>query len=114
MFDNPRYALYEAKYDVALANRMLDEKTEKVTVAGKCCESGDMLAVDVLLPPARPGDVLAVFTTGAYNYSMASNYNRNLVPPVVLVNGGESEYIVRPQSYEDLMARDEIPSWIKK
>jgi diaminopimelate decarboxylase len=114
MFENPRYALYDAKYEVALANRMSEEKTDKVTVAGKCCESGDMIAVDVMIPPAKPGDVLAVFTTGAYNYSMASNYNRNVVPPVVMVNGGESEYVVRPQSYEDLMARDEIPSWIKK
>jgi len=67
MFDNPRYALYEAKYEALLAGRMNDEKTETVTVAGKCCESGDMLVIDALLPPAKSGDVLAVLTTGAYN-----------------------------------------------
>ncbi len=111
MFDNPRYALYEAKYEASLVNRMLEEATETVTVAGKCCESGDVLVVDALLPPACPGDILAVFTTGAYNYSMASNYNRNVVPPVVLVKDGKSDYIVRPQTVEDVMARDTYPSW---
>ncbi len=111
MFDNPRYALYEAKYEAALAGRMLEKATEKVTVAGKCCESGDVLVVDAKLPPAKSGDVLAVFTTGAYNYSMASNYNRNAIPPVVLVKDGKADYIVRPQSVEDIMARDTYPFW---
>lgn len=114
MFDNPRYALYEAKYEALLAARMNDEKTETVTVAGKCCESGDMLVVDALLPPAKSGDLLAVLTTGAYNYSMASNYNRNAIPPVVLTNEGKAAYIVKPQSYADMMSRDELAPWLKK
>ena len=113
MFENPRYALYEAKYEAVLANRMNDEKTEVVTVAGKCCESGDILVESAKLPPAESGDLLAVLTTGAYNYSMAGNYNRNPVPPVVMVNKGMSDYIVRPQTYEDVMSRDALPAWLK-
>lgn len=113
MFENPRYALYEAKYEAVLANRMNDEKTEVVTVAGKCCESGDILVESAKLPLAESGDLLAVLTTGAYNYSMAGNYNRNPVPPVVMVNKGMSDYIVRPQTYEDVMSRDALPAWLK-
>lgn len=113
MFENPRYALYEAKYEAVLANRMNDEKTEVVTVAGKCCESGDILVESAKLPPAESGDLLVVLTTGAYNYSMAGNYNRNPVPPVVMVNKGMSDYIVRPQTYEDVMSRDALPAWLK-
>jgi diaminopimelate decarboxylase len=81
MFDNPRYALYQAKYSAVLANRANEEPTEKVTIAGKCCESGDLIAVDIMMPPANRGDILAVFSTGAYNYSMASNYNRKRRTP---------------------------------
>ena len=110
MFENPRVALYQSKYDAILANRALDPAEEKVTVAGKCCESGDILIDEIALPRARSGDILAVFTTGAYHYSMASNYNRNPVPPVVLVNEGQSDYIVMPQSYDDIIARDRIPA----
>ncbi len=110
MFENPRYALYQSKYDAAIADRANQPPAETVTVAGKCCESGDILIEDIRLPSVRSGDVLAVFTTGAYNYSMASNYNRNAVPPVVLVQNGESDYIVKPQSYEDIVARDAIPA----
>ena len=110
MFDNPRYALYQSKYDAILCNRALDKPEETVTVAGKCCESGDMLIESIKLPKVNHGDILAVFTTGAYNYSMASNYNRNAVPPVVLVNEGQSDYIVRPQTYDEIIARDVIPS----
>jgi len=113
MFDNPRYALYQSKYSVILANRANEECTEKVTIAGKCCESGDIIAVDVPLPEAHSGDILAVFTTGAYNYSMASNYNRNFIPPSVLVKDGQAEYIVKPQSYEDLTRNDVIPQRFK-
>ncbi len=113
MFDNPRYALYQSKYSVMLANRANEECTEKVTVAGKCCESGDIIAVDVPLPEAHSGDILAVLTTGAYNYSMASNYNRNFIPPSVLVKDGQAEYIVKPQSYEDLTRNDVIPQRLK-
>lgn len=114
MFDNPRFALYQAKYSAALANRMNEKADERVTIAGKCCESGDMLAVDVLLPKARRGDTLAVFSTGAYNYSMASNYNRNAVPPVVLVHEGKADLLVRPQTFEDLVRHDLIPRHLRK
>lgn len=106
MFENPRFALYQAKYDGVIANKASQAPCEVVTVAGKCCESGDMIINDVKLPVAESGDILAVFTTGAYNYSMASNYNRNPIPPVVLVNKGKSCYIVKPQTYEDIMSRD--------
>jgi len=114
MFDNPRYALYQSKYTALLANRANEPCTEKVTIAGKCCESGDLIAVDVSLPEAKSGDILAVLTTGAYNYSMASNYNRNFIPAAVLVNEGEAEYIIKPQTYEDLVRNDLIPDRLNK
>ncbi len=114
MFDNPRYALYQSKYTALLANRAAEPATEKVSIAGKCCESGDLIAVDVALPKANSGDVLAVLTTGAYNYSMASNYNRNFIPPAILVNCGKAEYIIKPQTYEDLTRNDCIPERLKK
>ena len=113
MFDNPRYALYQAKYSCILANRADQKPEETVTIAGKCCESGDIIIESANLPKAKPGDILAVFSTGAYNYSMASNYNRNLIPPMVLVNKGKAQYIVKPQTYEDLISRDVIPEWLK-
>lgn len=113
MFDNPRYALYQSKYTAILANRAAEEPTELVSIAGKCCESGDLIGVDFNLPKAKTGDILAVLSTGAYNYSMASNYNRNLIPPAVLVKDGRAEYIVRPQSYEDLVRNDVIPDRLK-
>lgn len=113
MFDNPRYCLYQAKYTAVLANRANETPCEYVSVAGKCCESGDLIGVNMNLPEAHTGDVLAVLSTGAYNYSMASNYNRNLVPPVVLVKNGKAEYIVRPQTYEDLTRNDIIPEYLK-
>ncbi len=110
MFDNPRYALYEAKYTPILANRATEVGTELVTIAGKCCESGDLIAVGVNLPKAERGDVLAVFSTGAYNYSMAMNYNRNLIPPCVFVKEGQADYVVKPQTYEDLTRNDVLPA----
>ncbi len=113
MFDNPRYALYESKYTAVLANRADEPCTETVTIAGKCCESGDLIAKDVALPKAKEGDILAVLSTGAYNYSMAMNYNRNKIPPCVLVKDGKGEYIVRPQTYEDLVRNDVIPERLK-
>ena len=109
MFDNPRYALYQSKYTVLLANRANDLCTEKVTIAGKCCESGDIIAPDAALPEAQSGDILAVLSTGAYNYSMASNYNRNAIPPAVLVKDGKADYIIKPQTYEDIVRNDVIP-----
>ena len=114
MFDNPRYALYQSKYTVLLANRANEACTEKVTIAGKCCESGDLIAVDVPLPEARRGDIAAVLSTGAYNYSMASNYNRNFIPPAILVHGGKAEYIVKPQTYDDLVRNDVVPDYLKQ
>lgn len=114
MFDNPRYALYESKYTAILANRANEECTEIVSIAGKCCESGDLIAVNVALPKAQSGDILAVLSTGAYNYSMAMNYNRNKIPPCVLVKDGKGEYIVKPQSYEDITRNDVIPTRLTK
>lgn len=106
MGDNPRYILYQAKYDMILANRVNEPATETVTVAGRCCESGDLLGENVPLAPAKPGDLLAVFATGAYNYSMASRYNRVGIPPVVMVKDGASRVIVRGESLEDLVRDD--------
>ena len=114
MFDNPRYALYESKYTPVLANRAKEECCEIVSIAGKCCESGDIIAVNVNLPKVNSGDILAILSTGAYNYSMAMNYNRNMIPPCILVNKGQAEYIVRPQSYEDLVRNDVIPERLQK
>lgn len=114
MFDNPRYALYQSKYTPILANRAKEEHTEIVSIAGKCCESGDIIAVDVKLPKAETGDILAILSTGAYNYSMAMNYNRNKIPPCVLVRDGKAEYIVRPQTYEDIVRNDVIPERLQK
>ncbi len=114
MFDNPRYALYESKYTALLANRADEEATELVTIAGKCCESGDIIAVNLPLPKAKSGDIVAVLSTGAYNYSMAMNYNRNKIPPCVLVHEGRGEYIVRPQTYEDIARNDVLPARLKK
>lgn len=112
MGDNPRFALYQAKYSAVVANNANAKPTQKVTLAGKCCESGDIVAT-VELPDVKRGDIIAVFTTGAYNYSMASNYNRNVIPPVILVKDGKADYIVRPQTVEDIMSRDVTPEWIK-
>ena len=106
MGDNPRYILYQAKYDMILANRVKEPATETVTVAGRCCESGDLLGENVPLAPAKPGDLLAVFATGAYNYSMASRYNRVGIPPVVMVKDGASRVIVRGENLEDLVRND--------
>ncbi len=106
MTDNPRLALYGAKYETALALRMQDEPTEKVSIAGKCCESGDMLVWDTLLPEARTGDLLAIACTGAYNYSMASNYNRLLRPAAVLVKEGSARLLIKRETTEDLCRLD--------
>lgn len=114
MFDNPRYCLYQSKYTAILANRADEQPTEIVSIAGKCCESGDLIGTEFNLPQANAGDLIAVFSTGAYNYSMASNYNRNFIPPAVLVKDGKAEYIIKPQTYEDLVRNDELPSYLKK
>ena len=84
-----------------------------VTIAGKCCESGDILIKDLKLPSASPGDLLAVFTTGAYHYSMSSNYNRLSRPAVVLVNQGKDDLIVKRETYADIVRNDTKPEWFK-
>ncbi|WP_379129027.1 diaminopimelate decarboxylase [Paenibacillus sp. sgz500958] len=114
MTDNPRPALYESKYEALLANRATEEATETVSIAGKCCESGDMLIWDVELPEAESGDLLAVACTGAYNYSMASNYNRIRRPAVVFVQNGRSDLVVRRESHSDIIANDIVPERIAK
>ena len=113
MFDNPRYALYQSKYSAVLANRADEKPTETVSIAGKCCESGDLIGTQFDLPKANSGDIIAVLSTGAYNYSMASNYNRNFIPAAILVKDGVAEYIVKPQTYEDLVRNDVIPARLK-
>lgn len=106
MADNPRYALYKAKYEAMLANKMNEEANTTYTVAGKCCESGDMLVMDAQLPKAEQGDLLLVSSTGAYNYSMSSNYNRLPKLPVVFVKDGTSRLVVKGETLEDLIRQD--------
>jgi diaminopimelate decarboxylase len=106
MTDNIRPALYRAEYECALANRMEEKAEDVVTVAGKCCESGDILLNDISIPVANSGDILAVFTTGAYGYSMSSNYNKIPKPPVVLVNQGKSKLICRRESFDDIIKNE--------
>lgn len=106
MTDNPRYALYKADYTVLAASRMQDKADYTVTVAGRCCESGDLIQENIQLPEPRRGDILAVLTTGAYNFAMASNYNRICRPAVVMLRGGEDRLAVRRQTFEDLVACD--------
>lgn len=113
MFDNPRYALYQSKYTVVAAGNMNAPRNNKVTISGKCCESGDIIAVNVPLPEVESGDIIAVLSTGAYNYSMASNYNRNAIPQAIIVNDGVAETIIKKQSYEDIARNDVIPDRLK-
>ncbi len=108
MTDNPRYTLYGAKYTMLLANKAKKIADYKCAVAGRCCESGDLLGEDVAIQHPVKGDLLAVLTTGAYNYSMASNYNRIPRPAMVAVCGGEDHLAVRRESYEDLLAMDTL------
>ena len=106
MTDNPRYALYGSKYTVYLANRANEEADFRCDVVGRCCESGDIIQPNVLLPEPKRGDLIAVCTTGAYNYSMASNYNRIPRPPVVMLSGGKPTLAVRRETVDDLTALD--------
>ncbi|NMA79286.1 MAG: diaminopimelate decarboxylase [Clostridiales bacterium] len=106
MTDNPRYALYGAKYEMLLANKANLPKEREVTVAGKCCESGDLLGENVKIQEVETGDILAVLATGAYNYSMASNYNRIPRAAVVMVSKGKARTIVKRESYDDLIRND--------
>lgn len=106
MCDNPRYILYESEYEAVVANKANDERCEKVTIAGKCCESGDILLKDTMMPKIEVGDTLAVLATGAYNYSMSSNYNRIARPAVVAVSDGNAKVVVKRETYEDLIRND--------
>ncbi len=106
MADNPRFALYEAVYHAMLPQRPTAAASQTVTIAGRCCESGDLVARDIKLPPVEAGEPLAVLATGAYNYSMASHYNRLPKPPIVLVSGGVPRVIVRRESYQDVCVCD--------
>lgn len=109
MSDNPRPITYQSLYRAIVANRMSAPFTETVTIAGKHCESGDIVIKDAQLPQTHPGDILVVMGTGAYNYSMASNYNRLSRPAAVLVNNGEANLIVQRETYDDLLRQDCIP-----
>ena len=113
MADNPRPILYDAKYEAVLVNKINNPPKEMVTIGGKCCESGDILIKDLNLPSTSPGDLLLVFTTGAYHYSMSSNYNRLPRPVVVLVNQGKDGVIVKRETYTDIVRNDTIPEWFK-
>lgn len=106
MFENPRPALYGAKYEAIVAARASTPATEVVAVAGRCCESGDVLIWESQLSPVRSGDLLAVFATGAYTFSMASNYNRFPRPAVVLVGDGRARVVVERETYDDLIRKD--------
>jgi diaminopimelate decarboxylase len=106
MTDNPRYTLYQADYTVLPASRMNDDRDFLCTIAGSCCESGDLLQENVSIPKPNRGDLIAVLTTGAYNYSMASNYNRIARPSVVMLQGGKDYVAVRRESLEDLLLND--------
>lgn len=109
MSDNARPSLYQAKYTVEIANNPKGTADEKVTIAGKHCESGDILAKDIMLPEIEEGDTICFYTTGAYGYSMSSNYNRVLKAAAVLVNNGKSDIIINRQTYEQLCESDVIP-----
>jgi len=113
MSDNLRPSLYQAKYACDIANRMDAPKTEVVTVAGKCCESGDVLIEECLLPVAEAGDLLVTYTTGAYGHSMSNTYNKNMTPAVVFVKNGRTREVVRRQTLEDLIQYDIIDSELK-
>ena len=108
MGDNIRPALYDARYEAVVANRMAGEPVEKVTLVGKYCESGDILIKDIDLPVLEPGDLVAIPSSGAYAPSMASNYNLNPRPAVVLVRDGEARLIRRRESFQDMMLADVV------
>ena len=106
MGDNPRYALYGSLYEVLIANKATLPKDTSVTVAGRYCESGDLIGENMRLQKAERGDILAVTVTGAYNYSMASNYNRVPRPALVMIRDGLDRLSVKRESFEDLTSND--------
>lgn len=106
MADNPRPSLYDAKYYGIIANKVNKEPNQVVTIAGKCCETGDILIWDLKVPEIEAGDILAVFSTGAYNYSMASNYNKLPKPAVVMIRNGIARLVVKRETYEDMLKNE--------
>lgn len=106
MCDNPRYALYKSEYDIEVANKAGEPKTESITLAGKCCESGDLIGENMPVQHIEVGDTVAVLATGAYNYSMSSNYNRIPKPAVVMVKDGSSRVVVKRETMEDIIRND--------
>ena len=106
MADSPRYILYKSEHEAIVANKANEERTEKVTIAGKCCESGDLIGENMSLQHAESGDIIAVCATGAYNYSMSSNYNRLQKPAVVFVNKGTSRIAVKRETLDDIIRND--------
>ena len=114
MADNARPSMYQAEYSAQIANKPLADCSETVTIAGRFCESGDILIKNIKLPEIEEGDILCVYNTGAYNYSMASNYNRVQKPAMVIVNNSNSDLIIKRESLDDLIANDIIPDRLKR
>jgi len=112
MSDNPRPITYQSLYRVVVANRMSAPLTETLTIAGKHCESGDVLIKEATLPKTEPGDIFVIMSTGAYNYSMASNYNRLPRPAAVLVREGEAHLILQRETYQDVIRQDRLPKFL--
>ncbi|MBI4277827.1 MAG: diaminopimelate decarboxylase [Armatimonadetes bacterium] len=106
MYENPRTALYDARYTAVVASRPNAPATQTVAIAGRCCESGDVLIWEASLPAVKPGEILAVFSTGAYNYSMAGNYNRYPRPAMVMVREGVPRVVVERETLDDLVRKD--------
>lgn len=106
MTDNIRYALYQSEYSVVNASKADKDCTQTVTIAGKCCESGDLIQENVAIADTKAGDTIAVLSTGAYNYSMASNYNRIPKPAIVMVKDGKSRVVVKRETYDDIIKND--------
>ena len=113
MADNPRPSMYQAEYVAEVANKINSKENETVTIAGRFCESGDILINEIELPKLEAGDILCVYNTGAYNYSMSSNYNRVEKPAMVLVNNSHSDIIVYREKLEDLVSHDNIPDRLR-
>ena len=114
MADNPRPSMYQAEYYAEVANKPEGQDKEEVTIAGRYCESGDILIENIILPKLEAGDILCVYNTGAYNYSMASNYNRVEKPAMVLVNNSQSDMIVCRESLDDLIMKENIPDRLRR
>jgi diaminopimelate decarboxylase len=113
MSDNPRPSMYQAEYTAQIAGKPGAQTSQTVTIAGRFCESGDILIKNIKLPEPEEGDILCVFNTGAYNYSMSSNYNRVGKPAMVLVNNSKSDMIIGRETLDDLISHDVVPDRLK-